>query len=436
MPLTLSSLTLTFEQITYILLAASLAMSLILGIRLYLWQRRSLAKTAKQEEALNQLAILAEQASSASQQRFHQFEQALQGNALGMIDRMGQHHQELLKSTMTSSAASNDTLREFQAQLMGKLGHTTQDIGAIVKRFEWDLGEAQKNDFARLEAKIEAKLDSISQKVVADFDSNLKSTQQAFQDVVERLARIDAAQQKIDDLSRHVVSLQDVLTDKKARGTFGETQLSHILTTVFGEGSELYSEQHTLPNQRIADVMMHLPDPVGRVAVDSKFPLENYQRMMQRDDAASHEAQFRRDFKKHIDAIASRYIVPDYTSDQAILFLPAEAIFAEVHSRHQALVTYAQSRRVWIVSPTTFMAQLSTIQIVVRNLKRERYAHVIQQELTSLSVEFNRYKDRWTKLGQQLTTVSKSVNDLNITSDKITKRFERINEVNLPKIER
>lgn len=421
----------TFETITYGLLAVSILVSITLGLKLFRLQSVTVQQMSGQDENLRQLIAMSERSATDTERRLHD------------------HHHELLRAGQAQTVASHETLRAFQGELLARVHSTTQQMVDRVGRFEHTLDDRRKADFDRLEAKIEAKLDGITRKVVEDFEANLKTSQQAFHDVVERLARIDAAQQKIEDLSRNVVSLQDVLSDKKTRGTFGETQLNHILAAVFGHsknggkaqdkrtsgGDSLYSLQHTLPNKRVADAMLHLPEPVGNLAVDSKFPLENYQRMMNRNAPLARQqaaaVTFGRDFKKHIDTIAERYILPSYTSNQAILFLPAEAIFAEIHSHHGQLIDYAHSKRVWIVSPTTFMAQLSTIQMVVANLSREKYAHIIQEELVKLATEFDRYKDRWTKLGQQLSTVSKSVSDLSITSDKITKRFQQINSVNL-----
>lgn len=421
MPLSFHEITIGFEQITTLLLILSIVLSLIFGLKLYTLHALALSRISHQDDAIGQLALAADKARDAADLRLRDIDSAISALSVSTVERLGQQHKELLTASIGQTAAQHETLRSFQDALSA----------------------GQRRDFQSLEAKIEAKLDAglhkISHQVMADFEANLKSSQQAVSDVVARLARIDAAQQKIEDLSRHVVSLQDVLADKKARGAFGETQLSHLLAAALGDCTELYSIQHTLPNQRVADVMMHLPEPVGNVAVDAKFPLENYQRMMDRKLPAAAQktaaGEFTRDFKKHIDAIAERYILAGYTSKQAILFLPAEAIFAELHSRFQSIVSYAQSRRVWIVSPTTFMAQLSTIQIVVSNLKREKYAHIIQSELQKLATEFSRYKERWAKLGNQLATVSKSVSELNITTDKITRRFDQINEVNLPKID-
>lgn len=433
--LPVASLMLTFEQVTYILLAASVVVIFSLSLKLYFLHKTALSKIADQDAILSQLAQLTAQNSATSDRSFRHLGEAMQSLSLSTVERLGLNHQELLKTSYDITSASQSTLRTFQAELMDKFNGSSRDMHALVQKFQSELAESQKADFDRLEHKIEAKIDRISRKVVDDFDANLQSSQKAFTDVVERLARIDAAQQKIEALSQNVVSLQDILSDTKARGAFGETQLNHVLSAVFGSQGELYSQQVTLPNGKVADVMMHLPEPIGNMAVDSKFPLANYRRLLDRKLTAQQRksvvSAFSRDFKKHVDDIASRYILPGFTTNQAILFLPAEAVFAEIYSQHQYLIDYAHSKRVWIVSPTTFLAQLSTIQMVVANLKREKYAHIIQAELSKLAADFERYKERWAKLTSQLGTVSKSVNELNITTDKISKRFDKINHVNL-----
>ena len=141
--------------------------------------------------------------------------------------------------------------------------------------------------------------------------------------------------------------------------------------------------------------------------------------------------QFKQDVKKHIDDIAMKYITPEETSDQAILFLPAEAIFAEINAYHIDLIEYAQQRRVWLVSPTTLMSTLTTIQVIINNLERDRHALVIQQELNKLGDEFKRYKERWDKLSKHIDTVSKDVKEIHITTEKIGTRFDSISNVEL-----
>ena len=258
--------------------------------------------------------------------------------------------------------------------------------------------------------------------------------------MLERLSKIDEAQKKIDTLSNDIVSLQGILTDKKTRGIFGEVNLKHILSSVFGENNKkIYELQHTFENGVIADCVLFAPEPLGVIAIDSKFPLENYQIMVDKSNdvgvRSSAEKLFKSDMKKHIDAIASKYIIPGVTTDQAIMFLPAEAIFAEVNAYHQDLIDYAYKKRVWITSPTTLISTLTTLQIIIKNIERDKYTKVIHQELRLLDEEFKRYKDRWDKLYRSIETVSRDVKDIHTTTDKITKRFNSINQVEMGELE-
>lgn len=193
--------------------------------------------------------------------------------------------------------------------------------------------------------------------------------------------------------------------------------------------------QYTFNNNTIADCVLFAPEPLGTIAIDSKFPLEHYQIMVDKNNsvAVRNEAEklFKQDMKKHIDAISSKYIIPGVTSDQAILFLPAEAVFAEINAYHNDLLSYAYKKRVWITSPTTLISTLTTIQVIIKNMERDKYAKVIHQELKLLDVEFKRYKDRWDKLYRSIETVSKDVKDIHTTTDKITKRFDSINQVDI-----
>ena len=206
---------------------------------------------------------------------------------------------------------------------------------------------------------------------------------------------------------------------------------------VFGENKDnIYRMQFTLSNGTIADCVLFAPEPLGLIAIDSKFPLEDYQAMVDKKTPNSTlaERKFKSDMKKHIDAIASKYIIPGETTDQAILFLPAEAIFAEVNAYHQDIIDYAYNKRVWICGPTTLISTLTTLQIIIKNIERDKYTKVIHQELRLLDVEFKRYKDRWDKLYRSIETVSKDVKDIHTTTDKITKRFNAINQVDVEEI--
>lgn len=294
--------------------------------------------------------------------------------------------------------------------------------------------------FNKQNLQMEEKLRLIGDTVNERLDKNFEKTNKTFSNVLERLSKIDEAQKKIDSLSVDIVSLQGVLTDKKSRGIFGEVNLKNILVNVFGENnSKIYKLQYKLENGYIADSVLFAPEPLGLVCIDSKFPLENYRRMVDKNLNNELREQclklFKLDMKKHIDAIATKYIVQDVTSDQAILFLPAEAIFAEVNAYHQDIIDYAYKKRVWITSPTTLMSTLTTIQVIMKNMERDKYTSIIHSELKLLDVEFKRYKTRWEKLSRSIDSVTKDVKDINTTTEKITKKFESINQVEVEKID-
>ena len=303
--------------------------------------------------------------------------------------------------------------------------------------FKSDINKSLTDDFNNLNERIDYRLNLINDKVNERLDQNFERTNKTFTSVLERLSKIDEAQKKIDILSNDIVSLQTVLTDKKTRGIFGEVNLKHILVSVFGEGKDnIYRLQYTLSNGTIADSVLFAPEPIGLIAIDSKFPLEDYQAMVDKKNPNKvlSERKFKTDMKKHIDAIASKYIIPGETTDQAILFLPAEAIFAEVNAYHQDVIDYAYNKRVWICGPTTLMSTLTTLQVIMKNVERDKYTKVVHQELKLLDVEFKRYKERWDKLSRSIDSVSKDVKDIHTTTDKITKRFNAINGVEIEEI--
>ena len=306
--------------------------------------------------------------------------------------------------------------------------------------FKADFSHNINDDFNLMNDKIDQRLRLISDKVNERLDENFERTNKTFSSVLERLSKIDEAQKKIDNLSSDIVSLQGILTDKKTRGIFGEVNLEHIMANVFGANNKtIYQMQYSFDNGTIADCVLFAPEPLGTIAIDSKFPLENYQTMVNKENNASVRANaeklFKLDMKKHIDAISSKYIINGVTADQAILFLPAEAIFAEVNAYHTELLEYAYKKKVWITSPTTLISTLTTIQIIIKNMERDKYAQIIHKELQLLSSEFDRYKDRWDKLYRSIETVSKDVKDIHTTTDKITKRFNSINQVELGKLD-
>ena len=322
-----------------------------------------------------------------------------------------------------------------EANITDRLGrlevNITKDMG--------DLKNSLNKDFQDLSEKQERRLLLINEKVNERLDQNFEKTNKTFMNVLERLSKIDEAQKKIDTLSGDIISLQSILTDKKSRGIFGEVNLKHILSSVFGERNDnIYRLQYTMSNGYIADSILFAPEPLGVIAIDSKFPLENYRMMTDKNipqvEREKYEKLFKSDVKKHIDAIAMKYIVPGETTDQAIMFLPAEAIFAEINAYHPEIIDYAYSKKVWITSPTTLISTLTVIQMIIKNMERDKYTSIIHEELNKLGIEFSRYKERWDKLARSVKTVNQSIDELHTTSEKITKRFDSINSVDLDKL--
>lgn len=288
-----------------------------------------------------------------------------------------------------------------------------------------------KRDFLNLTTVVEGRLDKINESVELKLEKSFEDTKKTFSNVMQSLGRLDEAQKKMEFLSNNVQNLNNVLTDKKTRGIFGEVQLYQVLSSAFGDNNEIYQKQYKLSNGTLADAVLFAPEPVGTICIDSKFPLENYRRIFEdvAENKVENERSFEQNLKKHIDDISSKYIIKNETTDQAILFLPAEAIFAYLNAYMPKIVEYAYSKRVWITSPTTMMAILTTIQAVSQNLKQSQYALEIQKELNSLSVEFDRYAKRWETLEKDINKVSKDVKDIFTTSTKITRRFDNIKNV-------
>jgi len=317
---------------------------------------------------------------------------------------------------------TRDTLQALQLALIQNLA---QQSAAMNDK----LGETTR----LLNAKIDERLDQISGKVSERLDEGFKKTNETFVNVMTRLATIDEAQKKIESLTGSVVSLQELLGDKRARGAFGEVQLEALVRNVLPTSA--FEMQATLSNGTRADCVLMLPPPTGKVAVDSKFPLENYHRMFAPEssevDYALAQKLFKADVKRHVDAIGDKYIIAGETSDGAVMFVPAEAVFAEIHAHHAEVVEYAMAKRVWIVSPTTLMAVLNTARAVLKDVETRQQIHVIKDALQRLSVEFGRFNDRMGDLAKHIRQAHEDVEKVQVTSSKISQRFAQIEGVEL-----
>ena len=359
-------------------------------------------------------------------------------------DNFQQTRMALLEAQSNTQTKAEQRFGEVQQAIEKRLGEMSQAsvtrFGEMQNSIEKRLGEMSKDSIAsftksndELHELLQKRLNDISGQVEQRLNKGFEKTTETFTDVVKRLALIDAAQQRIVELSSSVVSLQEVLTDKRSRGAFGEVQMAGLIANVMPEGS--YSLQHTLSNGTRVDCMMFLPDPTGHIAIDSKFPLDSFQSMMDNDatdaDRLSAEKQFRLDIKKHIKDIASKYIIENETADGAIMFIPAEAVFAEIHAHQSQLVEEANRARVWMVSPTTLMAVLTTARAVLKDSATRKQVHVIQEHLVNLAKDFDRFRIRMDKLSIHIQQANNDVKDVHISATKISSRFEKIEKVEL-----
>lgn len=279
----------------------------------------------------------------------------------------------------------------------------------------------------------EQRLKEISSQVEVRLSEGFAQTTATFTDIIKRLALIDEAQKRITELSSNVVSLQEVLADKRSRGAFGEVQLNALLYNVLPEAH--FSLQHTLSNGKRADCVLFLPQPTGTIAIDAKFPLESYRRItdisLPDNERHAAEQQFRQDIRRHIQDVASKYIISGETSDGAVLFIPAEAVFAEIHAHYYDVVEEAQKLRVWLASPTTMMAILTTARAVLKDAATREQVHVIQKYLAELAKDFTRFQQRMQNLARHIEQAHGDIQEVKTSADKISSRFEKIERVEL-----
>ena len=351
----------------------------------------------------------------------------------GQTDSQSRQFENIKDQQSQSREAQLKSLAEMQAKLEQRFGDMQQGI-------EKRLGEMSQTSIERLaksndqiQETLHKRLTEISGQVETRLNKGFEKTNETFTDVVKRLALIDEAQKKITELSSSVVSLQEVLNDKRSRGAFGEAQMMLQVRNALPENA--FEEQYLLSNGTRVDCMLFLPEPTGNLAIDAKFPLDSYKTMMNPDaaksDRLSAEKQFRQDIKKHINDIADKYILPGETSDGALMFIPAEAVFAEIHAHQPGLVEEAQRRRVWMVSPTTMMAVLTTARAVLKDSATRKQVHLIQEHLVMLSTDFDRFRKRMDNLSKHIQQANKDVEEVNTSARKISSRFEKIEKVEL-----
>lgn len=340
-----------------------------------------------------------------------------------ILTGMGLMLRALSRRRAEDAAAQANALMQAQAQTQALAGHIAQLGGRLTQ-----LAEGQSH----MARQVEERLDKVSQRMGASLEQSAEKTALTMASLQERLALIDQAQKNITELSGQVVGLQDILANKQARGAFGEIQMADIVTAALPPSA--YSFQTTMGNGKRADCLVVLPNPPGPIVVDAKFPLESYSALRNAaDDAARAQAErgFRTDVLHHVKAIAERYIIPGETAESALMFLPSEAVYAELHANFRDVVEKSYQRRVWIVSPTTLMATLNTVRAVLKDARMREQAGVIQKEVLELIGDVTRLQDRVDKLKTHFTQAEGDIRQIDISTGKIVRRAERIEEVQL-----
>ncbi len=318
------------------------------------------------------------------------------------------------RARMAETAAN---IAKAQAEMAGRLAQ---------------IAESSATGQAAISKTLEERLDAVGKRLGDGLEQSSAKTAESLGDLKKHLSVIDQAQAKITGLTEQVVNLQDLLANKQARGAFGEIQLEDLVSNILPPS--IYEFQFTLSNGKRADCLIRLPAPPGPIVVDAKFPLESYEALRAaKDDAARVQASrsFTTDLQKHIADIAEKYILPGETADSALMFLPSEAIYAELHSNFRNVVERAHRAKVWIVSPTTLWALLNTVRAVLKDARMHEQAGVIQKEVHILLNDVQRLDERVGKLQQHFSQADEDMRKIRISTDKISKRGQQIEDVEL-----
>ncbi|MFV0380722.1 MAG: DNA recombination protein RmuC [Breznakia sp.] len=301
--------------------------------------------------------------------------------------------------------------------------------------FQTALSSSVHRDMDRLNESTSDKLFKMEHNVNRQLHTAFESTHKTFAEVMKQIVKIDQTQEQLRGLGSEITGLHQILNDKKTRGIYGEIELYSILECAFANNIHRYQRQYRLRNNLIVDAVIFGNDALGMIPIDSKFPLENFNRLMdvEHDEVRKKvlQNQFKTDIKKHIDAIATKYIVPNETSEFAYMFIPAEAIFAYVNAQMEDVVSYSYTQKVYLVSPTTLMAYITAIKALYLDQKKNAQMKDIQEELQKLSKEFERFSQRYEKVQKDYERVYQNMKELDITNNKIINRFKKIEAVEL-----
>ncbi|MEN8040186.1 MAG: DNA recombination protein RmuC [Actinomycetota bacterium] len=342
------------------------------------------------------------------------------------------------------SLGSAESAGDVQANQVASLVAAQQALAGQVEtvtKNQLDSSRAMTESFGKSQAELTQALADRLGKVEAAMNKNLasssKETAESLAGLKQRLETIDKAQDNIKALSEQVVSLQHVLDDNPARGAFGEVQLADLVESMLP--SFAYQAQAPLKNGNRVDYLVMLPDPPGPIAVDAKFPLTAYQQMLASEDQTTRDRatkQLAADTKKHIKDIAERYVNQDIddersTAENALMFIPSEAVYGELHAHHPSVIAESHKQKVYLVSPTTLMATLTTVRAILRDVEMRKQASVIQKEVSTLLVDIGRLDDRVTSLDRHFDQAGRDIEQIKTSTNKIVSRGDKIEALDL-----
>jgi len=326
-------------------------------------------------------------------------------------------------------------LEENRSSANNQMQHMMQVTASLEGRLGQMSDQATK-EAAEMNRTLAERLDKVSQRMGESLEKTNKNTTDSLGDLKSRLAVIDEAQKNITALSGQMVGLQDILSNKQARGAFGEIQLQDLVSQILPPNA--YGFQVQMGNGKRADCLIKLPNPPGSIVVDAKFPLESYHRLRNATNAAETKlaiSNFKTDILKHVKDISEKYIINGETAESALMFLPSEAVYAELHANFSDVVEKSYRARVWIVSPTTLMATLNTVRAVLKDARMREQAGVIQTEVGILMEDVSRLDERVEKLRTHFHQAEKDIGMIETSARKITSRGERIEGLQLEESE-
>lgn len=339
----------------------------------------------------------------------------------------------ILRAAGRSATLAAPVMRE-----LGWLSQRVQQLGDGQERLAGGLhhvSEAQAHSQSAMLQVMEQRLAEVSRQMTESLHGTSTRTARSLGELQQRLQTIDRAQANIEKLSGNVLSLQDILSNKQTRGAFGEIQLHDIVQKALPRDS--YTMQATLSNNRRADCLIHLPQPPGPLVIDAKFPLEAYEALRRAEtprQAQEAASLLRGAVRQHIRAISEKYIVEGETADGALMFLPSEAVYAELHANFPDVVREGFAAKVWIVSPTTCMATLNTMRAVLKDARMREQAGAIRKELALLYADVDRLGTRVENLDRHFGQAAKDLEEIKISSEKATKRARRLDNFDFEEI--